>query len=65
MLWAAHVTNDGLALCFAKGYKFFGNVPDGLKEKLQTTTMDVFRIVFLSDGCYFIADRQGHYAYLM
>jgi hypothetical protein len=28
-----------------------GNVPDGLKEKLQTTTMDVFRIV----GC--VQDR--------
>lgn len=63
--WAAHLTNDGLALCFERGYRFFGDVPQNLKQKLDETTIDVFRIKFLSDGSYFIADFDGNYAYNM
>lgn len=64
-LWAAHMTNDGLALCYERGYKFMGNVPETLKNKLRETKIDVFRIKFLSDGTYFIADKDGNYSYYM
>lgn len=64
-LWAAHLTDDGLVLCYENGYKFLGNVPENLKKKLNETKMDVFRIKFLSDGSYFIADFNGKYAYNM
>ncbi|MDX2361401.1 MAG: hypothetical protein QNK23_11390 [Crocinitomicaceae bacterium] len=64
-LWAAHVTEDAIVACYARGYKFFGNVPDGLKEKLRETDMDVYRIKFLSDGAFFIADKEGNYAYFL
>lgn len=64
-LWAAHLTNDGLVLCYKSGYRFLGNVPENLKKKLDETKMDVFRIKFLSDGSYFIADFNGNYAYNM
>jgi hypothetical protein len=63
--WAAHLTNDGLVLCYERGYKFFGNVPENLKKKLRETKINVFRIKFLSDGSYFIADFNGNYAYNM
>lgn len=63
--WAAHLTNDGMVLCYERGYKFLGNVPDNLKQKLKDTKMNVFRIKFLSDGSYFIADFNGKYAYNM
>jgi hypothetical protein len=63
--WAAHLTNDGLVLCFERGYQFFGNVPANLKNKLQETKINVFRIKFLSDGSYFIADFNGKYDYYM
>ncbi len=63
--WAAHLTNDGMVLCFEKGYKYLGNVPDNLKLKLKETKVNVFRIKFLSDGSYFIADFNGNYAYNM
>ncbi len=63
--WAAHLTNDGMVLCFERGYKFLGNVPSNLKKKLEETKMNVFRIKFLSDGSYFIADFKGNYAYNM
>ena len=64
-LWAAHMTNDGLVLCYEGGYKFMGNVPENLKQKLRKTNIDVFRIKFLSDGTYFIADKDGNYSYYM
>ncbi len=64
-LWAAHITDDGLALCYAEGYKFLGNVPYRLKDKLSSSKLNVFRIKFLSDGSYFFADRNGYYSYYM
>lgn len=64
-LWAAHLTNDGLVLCFEEGYKFLGNVPNTLREKLKITTLNVFRIKFLSDGAYFIADKNGKFDYYL
>ena len=64
-LWAAHMTNDGLVLCYESGYKFMGNVPQKLKDKLKETSIDVLRIKFLSDGTYFIADKDGTYSYWM
>ena len=64
-LWAAHMTNDGLVLCYENGYKFMGNVPENLKRKLKETKINVFRIKFLSDGTYFIADKDGTYSYYM
>lgn len=64
-LWAAHLTNDGLVLVFENGYSFLGNVPTSLKQKLNETKLNVFRIKFLSDGSYFIADFDGTYDYHM
>lgn len=65
MLWAAHMTDDGLVLCYERGYKFLGNVPQTLKDRLNSTSMNVYRIKFLSDGAYFFADFSGHYHYYM
>ncbi len=62
-LWAAHLTEDGLVLCYENGYQYFGNVPDALRKRLAETKLDVFRIKFLSTGAYFFADHDGNYAY--
>lgn len=64
-LWAAHLTNDGLVLCFEKGYKFLGNVPEALKQELTVSKLNVYRIKFTSGGAYFFADRHGNYKALM
>ncbi|NDC71952.1 MAG: hypothetical protein EBZ62_00660 [Sphingobacteriia bacterium] len=64
-LWAAHLTDEGLVICYEKGYTFVGNVPENLKLKLQETSINVFRIKFLSDGAYFFADLKGNFAYFM
>jgi hypothetical protein len=64
-LWAAHMTNDGLVVCYARGFRFLGNVPANLKEKLGATDINVYRVKFLSDGTYFIADVMGYFEYFM
>jgi hypothetical protein len=64
-LWAAHLTNTGLVVVYENGYKFLGDVPDNLVEKLKETDLDVFRLKFLSDGSYFIADKDGNYVYFL
>ncbi|MBD8019117.1 hypothetical protein [Kaistella pullorum] len=62
-LWAASITNTGLVVVYERGYKFLGDVPSSLKNKLDETKLNVFRLKFLSDGAYFIADFAGNYAY--
>lgn len=64
-LWTAHMTDDGVILCFENGWRLRGNVPDTLREKLKETTLDVYRVKFLSDGAFFIADKDGAYSYYM
>lgn len=64
-LWTAHMTDDGIILCFENGYRLQGNVPDTLRQKLREVDIDVYRVKFLSDGTYFIADQDGQYAYYM
>jgi hypothetical protein len=64
-LWAAHMTNDGLVVCYERGFRFLGNVPSNLKEKLGSTSINVYRVKFLSDGTYFIADFSGAFEYFM
>ncbi len=64
-LWAAHITNDGLVLCFEDGYKFMGNVSERLRNALKSAKFDVFRIKFTSRGSYFFADKDGRFSYWM
>lgn len=64
-LWAAHITDDGMILCYEYGYKFAGNVPARVMDALEKTTIDVYQIKFLPDGTYFIADKNGRYDYWM
>lgn len=64
-LWTAHMTDDGVILCFETGFRLQGNVPDKVREALNETTMDVHRVKFLSDGSFFIADKDGAYSYYM
>ncbi len=64
-LWAAHLTNDGVVLCYAGGFKFYGNVSDRLRRALKAAKFDVYRIKFTSNGSYFFADQKGHYDYWM
>lgn len=62
-IWTVHITNDAMVAVFENGYKFFGNVPDDLKDALDKTNINVFRLKFTPQGAFFFADRKGRYAY--
>jgi len=64
-IWAAHITNDAMVAVFEKGYKYFGKVPEDLKDALEKTNINVYRLKFTPEGSYFFADRKGRYAYSM
>ena len=63
-LWAACITNDAIVAVFAKGYSFFGNVPQSLKNALNKTRLDVFRLK-IAGSAWFFADIDGNYEYNM
>jgi len=64
-LWTAHLTDDGLALVYEKGFQFLGNVPEILKQRSKNAEFDVFKLKFTSDGSFFISDKKGHFDYRM
>ena len=64
VLWAACITNDALVAVYERGYKYFGEVPEDLKNKLQETSFDVYRIK-IAGTAWFFADKYGRYDYNM
>lgn len=64
-LWSAHMTNDGLALVYERGFQYFGNVPKELKIKAMNADFNIYRLKFTSDGAFFISDKKGNFDYRM
>lgn len=64
VLWAACITDDAIVVVYEKGYKFYGDVPNDLRDALQETTMDVYRIK-IAGTAWFFADKYGRYDYKM
>jgi len=64
-LWTAHMTNDGLALVYERGFQYFGNVPEQLKIRAKNADFDVYRLKFTSAGAFFISDKKGNFDYRM
>ena len=63
-VWAACITDDACVVVYESGYKFSGNVPQSLKDALQETTMDVYRLK-IAGTAWFFADKNGHFRYYM
>lgn len=63
-LWAVCVTDDAAVAVYENGYKFLGNVPDSLKDKLRTSSLDVYRLK-IAGTSWFMADKKGNYSYKM
>ncbi|MDE5975339.1 MAG: hypothetical protein K2G69_02180 [Muribaculaceae bacterium] len=63
-LWAACITDDGIAAVFERGYQFFGNIPEDLKVALTKTQLDVYRLK-IAGTAWFFADVNGRFRYNM
>lgn len=63
---SAHMTNDGLVVCYENGFMLYGDVPEKVREKLGSLKFKVYRLKFLPDGTCFMADKDGtNYDYYM
>ena len=63
-LWAACITSDAIVACYEEGYKYFGNVPQGLKDALSKSSLNVYRIK-IAGTAWFYSDEDGNYNYHM
>ena len=64
-LLAAAVSTDAAVAVYDGGYKFYGNVPEDLKNALRNTSVDV-RIIKIAGPAWFFADKTGYgYRYNM
>ena len=54
------MSENAAVAVFDGGYKFFGPVPEDLKEELRKTRIDV-RIVKIAGSAWFFADEYGSY----
>lgn len=63
-LWTACITDDCLVAVFENGYKFLGNVPSDLRQALNNTSLNVFRLK-IAGTAWFFADFSGGYQYNM
>ena len=63
-LWCACITDDAMVAVYEKGYKFLGEVPDDLKRKLNSTSLNVYRLK-IAGTSWFFADKNGNYDYKM
>lgn len=63
-LWSVHMTEDSMIAVYEGGYKFLGDVPQGLKDALRETDLNVYRAKFAGQS-WFFADRNGNYQYNM
>ena len=63
-LWAACITDDALVAVYANGYRFLGDVPQSLKNALDKTRLDVYRLK-IAGQAWFFADMEGNYEYNM
>ncbi|MCM1292519.1 MAG: hypothetical protein NC111_00980 [Bacteroides sp.] len=57
-VYAACVTDDAVVVVFEEGFRYYGNIPDGLKKALNDTNIDIYRLK-VSGSSWFFADRTG------
>lgn len=63
-LWTTCITDDALVAVFQNGYKFLGDVPSSLKDKLRATNMNVYRLK-IAGTSWFFSDGKSNYSYNM
>jgi len=63
-IWTVCISEDGMVAVFETGYKYKGTVPQGLKDALSKTDLDVYALK-IAGSSWFFADIDGNYEYNM
>ncbi|HMC97190.1 MAG TPA: serine protease [Flavobacteriales bacterium] len=62
MPYSAHLTDNGLVICYERGYTMLGTVPPELKAAVKRTSVNAFRVTFVDSGAWFLSDDEGTFA---
>lgn len=63
-LWTVAIADDGAVAVYDRGFRYRGNVPEGLKQALRETSYDVYRLKYAGSS-WFFADKSSNYRYDM
>lgn len=63
-LRSACICGPNAVAVFDRGFLFWGNIPEALREALRETDLDV-RIIKIAGNAWFFADKYGNYQYWM
>lgn len=63
-VYATCLTENAAVVVYEEGYKFLGDVPDDLRERLRDVTWDVF-FVKIAGTAWFFSDGKSRYDYNM
>lgn len=63
-VWATCLTDDACVVVYEEGFRFLGNVPDTLRDKLKSTSIDVYRLK-IAGTAWFLSDGKSRYDYYM
>lgn len=57
-VWTICITDDAIVVVYEEGFKYHGNVPEDLKQKLKNCDFDVFHLK-ISGSSWFFSNRDG------
>lgn len=63
-LWTVSLTDNAIVAVYSGGYKILGDIPESLRNALNETSIDIYRLK-IAGSAWFFADKSGHYRYNM
>ena len=63
-VWAACITDDAAVVVYAKGFKSLGDIPSTLWDRLQSTSINVYRLKIAGEA-WFFSDGESRFDYHM
>ncbi len=63
-LWSVALSGDAMVAVYDRGYKYYGDVPSGLKTALRESKLDAYYVKIAGES-WFFADKSGSYRYNM
>jgi hypothetical protein len=63
-VWATCVTDEALVVVYENGFRCAGDIPSTLREKLDSTSINVYRLK-IAGSSWFFSDGKGEYEYNM
>jgi hypothetical protein len=61
-VWTACITDDAAIVVYESGFKYYGNIPENLKEALRACESDVYTIKLSGQSWFFrCTDGSGRY----